>query len=189
MKTKVSKSQHKHDDSQDLETKPSKNKQTRKAEYIRSDKTEIYYYGRCPECGKEGQLNQLGEDIWGYCEEHNAAWYIPRNHYDPKGGPEFCRLVDERGYIKVAPIMSSLESPENKVAMLEEMQAISINPTSEIHLVDQDIQIKECFSLHPLPDGCTVQVRFREHLSCPEQMKRLRLIKNQIENQMDDCPF
>ena len=73
MKTKASKNQQKHDDSQDLEAKPSKNTQTRKAEYIHSDKTEIYHYGACPECGKEGQLNQAGEDIWSYCEEHNTA--------------------------------------------------------------------------------------------------------------------
>ena len=82
--------------------------------------------------------------------------------------------------------MASLETPENKAAMLEDMEAVSITPTSEIHLVNQKIQFEECFGLHPLPDGCAVQVRFRGHLSYPQQIKKLRLIKDQIADQIED---
>jgi hypothetical protein len=194
LKAKASKSQHKHDDFQDLEAKPSKNKQTRKAEYIRSDKTEIYYYGACPECGKEGQLKNTNRDLWSYCEVHKTAWIKPdENDYWGQGiAPGLGHSLEAAGYRLVRAIKTRLETPENKAAILEEMQAASVTRTSEIHLVDQKFQYKECYGLNPLPDGCTVQVRFREFFSYHEHVNRLKLIKDEIENSIidfDDIPF
>jgi len=165
-----------------------------KARYTFGDETDLFYYGAYPECGKEGQLNNIDREIWSYCEVHNTAWYRLTNPNDPQAQapPEFYQLADDRNYKIVKPIMTRLETPENKAAMLEEMKARTITRTSEIHLVDQEIQYKECYGLNPLPDNCTVQVRFREDLSYHEQLKQLKLIKDEIEeraNAFSDCPF
>lgn len=193
MKTKANKNLHKQDSSQDLEANPSKDGQKQKARYVMlKDGSDHFFYGACPECGKEGQLNNINDDIWGYCELHNTAWYIANRDYDPQGVPEFCRLVEDRGYKEVAPIMTRLETPENRAAMLEEMQAISVAPILEFHLVDQDIQLKEIYGLHPIPDACTVQVRFENGLSKREISRHLKLIVDKFENEFndfDDLPF
>jgi hypothetical protein len=192
MKSKKSKNQHKHDDFQDLEAMPSKDNQKQKARYVMlKDGSDHFYYGACPECGKEGQLKNTNADLWSYCAEHKTAWIIQRedDYYGERLAPGLGQSIEDAGYKLVRSIKTRLETPENKVAMLEEMEAISITPTTEIHLVDQNIQIKECFGLHPLPDGCTVQVRFREHLSVRGQIKQLKLIKDQLVDPWAECPF
>lgn len=189
MKTKESINQYTQDISQDLEAIPSDNDQKSKAQYMLNDATDRFYYGACPECGKEGQLNSIDRDIWGYCEEHNTAWYIPDNPYDPQGGPEFCQIVDDRGYIKVVPIMTSLETPENKAAMLKEMRATTITTTSEIHLIDQEVQFKECYGLQVLPNGCSIQIRFEKYISDQEVLEFLKLIKEKLEVNTSDLPW
>jgi len=143
------------------------------------------HYGACPECGKEGQLHNINKDIWSYCEKHNTAWYIPYNDCDPQGTPEFCQLADDRGYEKVAPIKTRIQTPDNKAAMVEEMKARTVIPISEIHLVDEEIQDKKCYGLHHLPDSCTVQVRFEEGLSKWEILNHLKLIVDKLEKQFD----
>ncbi len=159
--------------------------QKQKARYIFSDQADFFYYGACPECGKEGQLNNIDREIWSYCEVHNTAWYILTNPNDPQAPPEFYQLADERNYKIVAPIMTKLETPENKAAMLEEMKARTVIPISEIHLVDEEILDKKCYGLHHLPDSCTVQVRFEEGLSKWEILNHLKLIVDKLEKQFD----
>ncbi len=168
-----------------------------KARYTFDDETDLFYYGACPECGKEGQLNNINSLIWSYCGEHNTAWHIPLNPDDPQGVPYFCQQADERNYKIVAPIMTKLETPENKAAMLEEMKARTVIPISEIHLVDEEILDKKCYGLHHLPDSCTVQVRFEECLSKLGILNHLKLIVDKLEKQFDavndpylnDLPF
>ena len=139
----------------------------------------------CSECGKEGQLNNINSHIWSYCGEHNTAWHIPLNPDDPQGGPYFCQQADERNYKIVAPIMTKLETPENKAAMLEDLQAMPVILTSEIHLVDEEILDKKCYGLHHLPDSCTVQVRFEKGLSKFGIWYHLKLILDNLEEQFD----
>ena len=195
MKTKASKNQHKHDGSQDLEVMPLKDDPRKKAKYVMlKDGSDHFYYGACPECGKEGQLKNTNADLWSYCAEHKTAWIIPRedDYYGERLAPGLGQSIKEAGYKLVRSIKTRLETPENKVAMLEEMEAISITPTTEIHLVDQDIQIKECFGLHPLPEACTVQIRFARDFSNRQMFNLMELIKVKIEEPgdgFDDIPF
>jgi len=161
------------------------NEMKTKARYTFGEQADFFYYGACPECGKEGQLNNIDREIWSYCEVHNTAWHIPLNPDDPQGVPYFCQQADDRGYEKVAPIMTRLETPENKAAMLEEMKARTITLTSEIHLVDDDVRYKKCYGLHSLPDSCTVQIRFREIYSDSEVLELLNLIKDKVQERVD----
>lgn len=195
MKTKASKNQHKQGSSQDLEANPPKDYQKQKARYVMlNDGSDRFYYGACPECGKEGQLKNTNADLWSYCEVHETAWIIlhENDYYGEQLAPGLGQSIKEAGYRLVRSIETRLETPENKAAMLEEMEAVSINPTTEIHLVDQDIQIKECFGLHPLPEDCTVQIRFERNLPNHEVSKLLKLLKVIIEepsDSFDDLPF
>ena len=158
-----------------------------------ADETDLFYFGACPECGKEGQLNNIDREIWSYCEVHNTAWYILTNPNDPQAQapPEFYQLADDRNYKIVKPIMTRLETPENKAAMLEEMKARTITPTSEFHVGDEGVRDKYCYGLHPLPDACTVQIRFSEDLSHNELTEQLKFVIDGIKERVNDfdVPF
>lgn len=186
MKTKASKNQHKQNNSKD--------NQKQKARYVMLDEgSDRFFYGACPECGKEGQLKNTNALLWSYCEMDKTAWIIWEQESDHQGliSSEFNQSIEDAGLKRVSAINTTLETPENKAAMLEEMGAKSITSTSEIHLVDQVVKFKECFGLHPLPDGCAVQVRFRWHLSNLEQIKQLELVKDKIAEiiVLDENPY
>ena len=72
------------------------NEMKTKARYTFGDETDLFYYGACPECGKEGQLNNINGYIWSYCGVHKTAWHIPLNPDDPQGMPYFCQQADDR---------------------------------------------------------------------------------------------
>ena len=192
MKTKAGKNQHKQDGSQDLEVMASKDDQKQKARYVMlNDGSDHFYYGACPECGKEGQLKNTNADLWSYCAVHKTAWVIPNksNYYDEEVNSRLGKPIEEAGYRLVRSIYTRLETPENKAAMLEEMEAVSITPTTEINLVDQDIQIKECFGLHPLPEACTFQIRVEKNFSNDEILNLLKFVIVEFEASCNDIPF
>ena len=177
-----------------MEVNPPKDDQKQKARYVMlNDGSDHFYYGACPECGKEGQLKNTNADLWSYCEVHKTAWVIPHenDYYGEQLAPGLGQSIEEAGYRLVRSIETRLETPENKAAMLEEMEAVSITRTLEIHLVDQDIKYHEIYGLHPLPDACAVQVRFREDYSDEEVLYLLNLIKDKLEELVSEnsLPF